>query len=299
MIATGALRPGDRLPGVRGLSLQRRVSLSTVLAAYRRLEDRGVVEVRPQSGHYVAARPLLSVPRPEPSRPPVVREEVNVAEMIQDILARVNDPDLAPFGVATSDPSVYPGRRLNGILARIARMGLRAQRVVEGSISGLHRSPLHGVSVEFADYREYAPGDDLKRLDWRAYARSERYVIKRYEEESNLRATILLDASRSMKYGKGAMTKFDYAATLAASLQTSQSLAESVKQDEAVIHEQTARLTELVEQGRSLAADTAERLKQVQTVSEELGRAAGVKEELLTELARVQAQNTFIRAPST
>lgn len=104
------------------------------------------------------------------------------------------------------------------ILARIARLGLRAQRVVEGSISGLHRSPLHGVSVEFADYREYAPGDDLKRLDWRAYARSERYVIKRYEEESNLRATIVLDASRSMKYGRGAMTKFDYAATLAASL---------------------------------------------------------------------------------
>src|SRR5436853_2546076 len=86
------------------------------------------------------------------------------------------------------------------ILARIARLGLRARRVMQGSISGLHRSPLHGLSVEFADYREYSPGDDLKRLDWRAYARSERYVIKRYEEESNLRATILLDASRSMKY---------------------------------------------------------------------------------------------------
>src|SRR3954470_22801192 len=104
------------------------------------------------------------------------------------------------------------------ILAHIARLGLRAQRVVEGSISGLHRSPLHGASVEFADYREYAPGDDLKRLDWRAYARSNRYFIKRYEEESNLRATVLLDASASMRYGRGAMTKFDYAATLAASL---------------------------------------------------------------------------------
>jgi uncharacterized protein (DUF58 family) len=104
------------------------------------------------------------------------------------------------------------------VLARIARLGLRAQRLVEGSISGLHRSPLHGASVEFADYREYAPGDDLKRLDWRAYARSNRYFIKRYEEESNLRATVLLDASASMRYGRGAMTKFDYAATLAASL---------------------------------------------------------------------------------
>src|SRR4051812_8543548 len=107
------------------------------------------------------------------------------------------------------------------ILARIARLGLRAQRVVEGTISGLHRSPLHGLSVEFADYREYAPGDDLKRLDWRAYARSERYVVKRFEEESNLRATILLDASRSMTYGgrrPRSVSKFDYAATLAASL---------------------------------------------------------------------------------
>src|SRR5215813_1891642 len=104
------------------------------------------------------------------------------------------------------------------ILARIVPLGLRAQRVVEGAMSGLHRSPLHGLSVEFADYREYAPGDDLKRLDWRAYARSERYVIKRYEEESNLRATIVLDASRSMKYGRKDRSKFDYAATLAASL---------------------------------------------------------------------------------
>src|SRR5829696_5676301 len=104
------------------------------------------------------------------------------------------------------------------ILARIDKLGLRAHKVVEGTISGLHRSPLHGVSVEFATYREYSPGDDLKRLDWRAYARSDRFYIKRYEEESNLRATLLLDASASMRYGRGAMTKFQYAATLAASL---------------------------------------------------------------------------------
>ncbi len=102
------------------------------------------------------------------------------------------------------------------ILARIIPLGLRAQRVVEGSISGLHRSPLHGLSPEFADYREYAPGDDLKRLDWRAYARSNKFQIKRYEEESNLRATILLDASASMRYGRGPMNKWNYAATLAA-----------------------------------------------------------------------------------
>src|SRR5207253_4691854 len=110
------------------------------------------------------------------------------------------------------------------VLARIVPLGLRAQRVVEGAMSGLHRSPLHGMSVEFADYREYTPGDDLKRLDWRAFARSNRYYIKRYEEETNFRATLLLDASASMRYGRaaargeGGFTKFDYAATLAASL---------------------------------------------------------------------------------
>ena len=104
------------------------------------------------------------------------------------------------------------------ILARITSLGLRAQRVMEGTISGLHRSPLHGVSVEFADYREYSPGDDLKRLDWKAYARSDKFYIKRFEEDTNLRGTLLLDASSSMKYGRGAMTKFDYASTLAASI---------------------------------------------------------------------------------
>src|SRR3954454_15560616 len=115
--------------------------------------------------------------------------------------------------MAESNPYLKPE-----ILARITKLGLRAQRVVEGTISGLHRSPLHGLSVEFADYREYAPGDDLKRLDWRAYARSNKFQIKRYEEESNLRASILLDASASMRYGRGAMSKWTYAATLAASL---------------------------------------------------------------------------------
>src|SRR5258708_36180864 len=113
------------------------------------------------------------------------------------------------------------------VLSRIVPLGLRAQRGVEGAISGLHRSPLHGLSVEFADYREYAPGDDLKRLDWRAYARSNRYYIKRYEEETNFRATLLVDASASMRYGRavargetaeGVLTKLDYAATRAASI---------------------------------------------------------------------------------
>jgi uncharacterized protein (DUF58 family) len=106
------------------------------------------------------------------------------------------------------------------VLAQIASLTFRAMRVVEGSICGLHRSPFHGFNVEFAEYREYSPGDDLRRLDWRALGRTDRYYIKQYEEESNLRATIVLDASASMRYGSGAMTKFDYAATLAASLAT-------------------------------------------------------------------------------
>src|SRR3954471_4527584 len=106
------------------------------------------------------------------------------------------------------------------VLSRIHSLGLRAQRVVEGSISGLHRSPLHGVSVEFAAYREYAPGDDLRRLDWRAFARSDRHFIKQYEEESNVHVTLVVDGSASMNYkgARAALSKFDYAATLVVAL---------------------------------------------------------------------------------
>lgn len=106
------------------------------------------------------------------------------------------------------------------VLARIAPLGLRANVVMEGSISGQHRSPLHGVSPEFADHREYTPGDDLKNLDWRVFARSDRFYIKRFEEESNLRCTIVLDASPSMAYAgeKSGRSKFDCAATTAACL---------------------------------------------------------------------------------
>ncbi|MFI4860838.1 MAG: DUF58 domain-containing protein [Phycisphaerales bacterium JB063] len=108
------------------------------------------------------------------------------------------------------------------ILARITPLGLKAARVVEGSITGLHRSPMHGVSPEFAEHREYSPGDDVKNLDWKVWAKSDRYVIKRYEEESNLRCTMMVDCSRSMQYaGKDAQqgrSKYEAAATLAACL---------------------------------------------------------------------------------
>lgn len=106
------------------------------------------------------------------------------------------------------------------VLARITPLGFKAARVVEGSITGLHRSPMHGISPEFAEHREYSPGDDVRNLDWKVWAKSDRYVIKRYEEESNLRCTILVDASRSMEYaGKEAQqgrSKFETAATIAA-----------------------------------------------------------------------------------
>ncbi|WP_010584954.1 DUF58 domain-containing protein [Schlesneria paludicola] len=104
------------------------------------------------------------------------------------------------------------------VLAAISGLMFRARHVVEGTISGLHKSPFHGHNVEFAQYREYSPGDDLRRLDWRVVGRTDRFYIKQYEEESNLQATIVMDASASMKYGSGPLTKFEYAATLAASL---------------------------------------------------------------------------------
>jgi uncharacterized protein (DUF58 family) len=98
--------------------------------------------------------------------------------------------------------------------ARMSKLSFMARQVVEGVITGLHKSPHRGFSVEFSEHREYAPGDELRHLDWRAYARSDRYYIKLYEQETNLRATILLDTSGSMHFAN----KLDYARHLAACL---------------------------------------------------------------------------------
>ncbi len=87
---------------------------------------------------------------------------------------------------------------------------------MEGFFNGLHRSPYHGFSVEFSEYRPYTPGDDPRYLDWRLYARTDRYYVKRFEDETNLRCHLLVDLSRSMGFGSLAYTKFDYARTLAA-----------------------------------------------------------------------------------
>jgi len=103
-------------------------------------------------------------------------------------------------------------------LAKIENLQLLARTVVEGYISGLHRSPFKGFSAEFAEYREYNPGDDLKHFDWKVYARTDKKYVREYEEETNMTATLLLDASASMGYGRHGLTKFDYGCFLAASL---------------------------------------------------------------------------------
>ncbi len=101
-------------------------------------------------------------------------------------------------------------------LMSIKNLELRARVVVEGFWNGLHRSPYHGFSVEFTEYRQYSPGDDPRHLDWRLYARSDRYYIKKYEDETNLRCHLLVDNSRSMGYGSLADTKAQNANTHAA-----------------------------------------------------------------------------------
>src|SRR2546423_7624693 len=103
-------------------------------------------------------------------------------------------------------------------LMSIKNLELRARVVVEGFWNGLHRSPYHGFSVEFTEYRQYTPGDDPRYLDWRGFARSDRYFIKKFEDETNLRCCLLVDQSRSMEYSSLSFQKSDYAATLAATL---------------------------------------------------------------------------------
>ena len=103
-------------------------------------------------------------------------------------------------------------------IARIARLELRARAVVEGVLAGLHKSPYKGQSVEFLQHREYVRGDDLRRVDWKVWGRQDRLYMKEFEEETNLRLALLVDASASMDYRSGPLSKYDCAATLAASL---------------------------------------------------------------------------------
>ncbi len=104
-------------------------------------------------------------------------------------------------------------------ISKINNLELRARLVVEGFLIGLHKSPYHGFSIEFSEHRPYMIGDDLKNIDWRVFAKTEKYFIKQYEEETNLKAYIILDSSRSMSFtSQSGMNKLDYSKTLAASL---------------------------------------------------------------------------------
>ena len=108
------------------------------------------------------------------------------------------------------DPSIIP---------KINSLELRARMVVEGFMVGLHKSPYHGISVEFTQHRQYMQGDNLKDVDWKVFGKTEKYFIKQYEEETNLKSYILLDISKSMKFSSGNnVSKFEYASTLAAAL---------------------------------------------------------------------------------
>ncbi|MBW8884227.1 MAG: DUF58 domain-containing protein [Planctomycetia bacterium] len=104
------------------------------------------------------------------------------------------------------------------VLSRLAGLPLLARRPMQGNVSGRHASPHRGSSIEFAEYRKYVPGDDLRRLDWRAYGRSDRFYIKEFEADTNLRCCFVLDTSGSMDFGSRGVTKLDYARRLIATL---------------------------------------------------------------------------------
>ncbi len=118
------------------------------------------------------------------------------------------------------DPSVIPGARFVDpvVLARVGNLELVARSVVDGFINGLHRSPYFGASVDFAEHRGYTPGDDIRRVDWRLFARTDRFYVKEYEADSNSNFSILLDVSKSMGFGSRGITKLDYARILAGCL---------------------------------------------------------------------------------
>jgi len=103
-------------------------------------------------------------------------------------------------------------------IKKIGRMEIRARHIVEGFLSGMHRSPYFGQSVEFLQHRQYVAGDDVRHIDWKVWAKQDKFYIKLYEEDTNMRVTLLVDVSNSMRYGVGALNKYEYACTAAASL---------------------------------------------------------------------------------
>ncbi len=113
----------------------------------------------------------------------------------------------------TAAPTLDPSA-----LARFGRLELLARLVVEGVMSGLHKSPFKGFSVEFAEHRQYGPGDEIRHIDWRTFGKTDRYFVKEYEEETNLKAYLVVDTSGSMAYSGQTVSKFEYARQIAASL---------------------------------------------------------------------------------
>src|ERR1700693_3259116 len=112
-----------------------------------------------------------------------------------------------------------PQRYLDHLaLAKVRGLELQARLIVEGYLSGMHKSPYHGFSVEFAEHREYVAGDDLKHLDWKVYGRTGRFYLKQYEEETNLACWLLVDGSESMQYRSGSVSKYDYCGMAASAL---------------------------------------------------------------------------------
>lgn len=141
------------------------------------------------------------------------------AESTPAAFAAATAPSLADPSATASPNHASPARPMTpAAIVRIKNLELRAKVVVEGFMAGLHRSPYHGFSVEFSDYRQYSPGDDLRYLDWKLLARADRKYIKRFEDETNLRCYLLVDFSHSMSYSSLSYSKSHYASTLAATL---------------------------------------------------------------------------------
>ncbi len=122
--------------------------------------------------------------------------------------------------MATTAPPTSPGARFIDpkVLARIGSLELAARFVVEGFINGLHKAPYLGVSIDFAEHRGYMPGDDIRRVDWRLFARTDRFYVKQFEADTNTNFSVLFDVSKSMNFGSHALTKLDYGRFLAACL---------------------------------------------------------------------------------
>jgi uncharacterized protein (DUF58 family) len=180
------------------------------------------------------------------------------------------------------------------LLARLGPLQIRARKVMEGVLTGLHKSPSHGQSVEFSEHKEYAPGDEIRHIDWRAFAKLDKYYVKRFEMETNLRAQIVVDASGSMAYGRGAMTKLAYAAVCAGAL--AYLFARQGDQVGLCIAGDAARNLENLPRGVRSYAPFASSQPHVQALLKQLEDAQGTGPTLLAEALDFAAEKASRRA---